>query len=115
MLRLLISMSRVMSIAFLFALMGCDSFPLVIQNQTSEPLTVEYKTLAGKCDIASSELLVLDPGEKFAIQCDPADLLSLNFFGPTRRKCVLTKEEISGVVQEESNFRGTYLLPLRSC
>ena len=99
----------------LLLLMGCDSFPLAIQNQTKASITVEYATLAGNCDLNQSATLKLAPGERFAVRCAPTDLVSVSFSGPDGRKCVLSKADVAHLVREEKGFRGSFVLPLQSC
>ncbi len=99
----------------LLLLVGCDSFPLAIQNQTKAPILVEYATQAGKCDLNKSQTLKLAPGERFAIRCAPTDLVSVSFSGPDGRKCVLSKRYVARLLREEKGFRGSFLLPLQSC
>jgi len=99
----------------LLLLMGCDRFPLAIQNQTKAPMTVEYATRAGECDLNKSATLKLAPGERFAVRCAPTDLVSVRFSGPDGRKCVLSKADVAHLLREEKGFRGSFLLPLQSC
>jgi len=106
---------KALAAAPLLLVVGCDRFPLAIQNQTKAPIIVEYATQAGKCDLNKSEILKLAPGERFAVRCAPTDLVSVRFSGPDGRKCVLSKADVAGPVREEKGFRGSFLLPLRSC
>lgn len=83
----------------LLLLIGCDSFPLAIQNQTKASMTVEYATRAGKCDLNASATLKLAPGERFAVRCAPTDLVSVSFSGSNGRKCVLSKADVTRLVR----------------
>lgn len=114
MLRFLRNIFRTSAVVFLTIQTGCDQFPLAIQNQTKERITVEYATLAGKCDLTTSETLKLAPGERFAIKCAPVELLRISFAGADGR-CALSKAGIARVVREEKGFKGSFLLPFQGC
>ena len=115
MLRFLRVPAGILAAVPLLALVGCDSFPLAIQNQTKTQITVWYATRAGKCDLAKSETLTLAPGDRFAVRCAPTDLVSLSFSGPDGRKCALSEADVARLVQEEKGFKGAFLLPLQGC
>jgi hypothetical protein len=99
----------------LLTVMGCDKYPLEIQNKTKAPIRIEYSTKGGKCDLAKSETLELDPDEVFAIQCGPTDLLSVRFRGPSGQSCALSSADIARLVKAEKGFEGSYRLPLQDC
>lgn len=115
MLRVLRSLLRALIAVPLLLLVSCDRYPLAIQNQTKAPITVQYKTEEGKCDLNKSTTLELAPGERFAVRCPPTVLVNVSFSGPDGRKCVLSKADVINLMHEEKGFKGSFLLPLRSC
>jgi hypothetical protein len=99
----------------LLILAGCDSFPVAIQNQTDAEIIVRYVTLDRKCDLAESQILILAPGERFAIRCSPKELINVTIVTKGGHKCSLSKHDIVAKMKEEKGFKGAFLLPLQDC
>lgn len=101
--------------AILLTLVGCDRFPMSIENRTGSLIKVSYSTRSEACDLKGRKFIELKPGRKFAIMCEPDELLEVQFSTEENRSCDLKTADIQRIIQKEEGFSGSFLLPLQPC